>query len=192
MWFVPYVMKYMWFFFRKHVTSTSFHLFVVDFMVLNCSLFYLFNIDLFGQRFLDGTWAKRSLWPLWKWKGIGSSGKLQGHVEVMQGENGKGQSPTRTETWYCHRKPVKKDSINSLAGVEPILGALFCFHLCPSAQCSGFLEDNSSYCWRVRQRRNSIPQHFPHPLWLNFALSVKDGLHGVMEWFEMKVASKLI
>lgn len=88
MWFLQYVMTYMCFFFKKYVTSTSFHLFVVDFMVLNRSLFYLFGWNV-GK--------KESLWLLWK--ETGSSGELQGCLEVMQGENGKGQSPARTETW---------------------------------------------------------------------------------------------
>lgn len=89
------------FFFSEIMTlPNSFHLFVMDFMVLNHSLFYLFNTDLSEQRIWVELGQKRRVCDLYgKGQGTGSSGKLRGRLEVMQGENGKSQSPARPETW---------------------------------------------------------------------------------------------
>lgn len=107
---------------------------------------------------------------------------------------GRAKAQLELKPGYCHKKPIKKYSINTLTtGVGPILGVSFCSHLCPSAHSAGYLEDSCSYCWRLRQRRNFVPQPFPHPLWLRFALHpVKDGAHGIMEWFGMQGTLKLI
>jgi len=63
---------------------------------------YLLKGELAGKKTGLAEWRalsesqenKESLWPLEK--GAGNSGGLQGCCEVMQGENEKGQSPTKT------------------------------------------------------------------------------------------------